>query len=304
MSDPVPRRRGFINYPHPRQGYEKHPSRRAPSFPALSRRTDSRVDQPCRTRTRDSHPRLCEAFRLSLPPSCQFRAVQIPSIDANRGYRLELFGFLRKSVWKNAGFGNIRPIRFQIEDYEPRFNPTVSPIAQPDDVKDAIAAESSLPPAPKIPLKYHSVAEYHALFLKGDLTPLDVAEALLPLIKRDASPPGEHSTAWFYTKEAEILKAARESTQRYKENKPLSKLDGVPTAVKDEYEMNGYETCLGSKNDYTQKNDKGEVVSTWCVQKLEEAGAIICGKLSMHEFGLGTLQALLTISCAGLTKNA
>ena len=36
---------------------------------------------------------------------------------------------------------------------------------------------------------------------------------------------------------------------RYKEGKYLGPLDGVPFAVKDEYEVDGYLTCLGSRND-------------------------------------------------------
>ncbi len=31
----------------------------------------------------------------------------------------------------------------------------------------------------------------------------------------------------------------------------------------------------------------GESITSWCAKKLEEAGALNLGKLSMHEFGLG-----------------
>jgi hypothetical protein len=54
-----------------------------------------------------------------------------------------------------------------------------------------------------------------------------------------------------------------------------------------EYDVDGYTTCLGSVNDYTGAGSQGSITS-WCVRKLDEAGAINLGKLSMHEFGLGT----------------
>lgn len=133
------------------------------------------------------------------------------------------------------------------------------------------------------------MAHYRALYLSGELTPLDVAQSILPFIRRDTSPPGEHSTAWFDVKVDLVIKAAEASTLRYREKRSLGPLDGVPTAVKDEYDMEGYTTSLGSVNDYTGKPLDGDKIDAWCVRKLQEAGAIILGKLSMHEFGMGKL---------------
>jgi Asp-tRNA(Asn)/Glu-tRNA(Gln) amidotransferase A subunit family amidase len=135
--------------------------------------------------------------------------------------------------------------------------------------------------------KYYSVADYHALYTSGEVTPIAVAKAILPLIRRDISPPGKHSVAWFNTRVDDVLAAAEASTLRYKENRPLGIFDGVPTAIKDEYDMDGYKTTLGSLNDYTNKTVPGQSITSWSVRKMEEAGAIILGKLSMHEFGLG-----------------
>lgn len=52
----------------------------------------------------------------------------------------------------------------------------------------------------------------------------------------------------------------------------------------DEVDLQGYSKCLGSCKDFTAS--KGAVTS-WSVQKWEEAGAVILGKLNMHELGLG-----------------
>lgn len=146
---------------------------------------------------------------------------------------------------------------------------------------------ASFPPlAENIPGRYRSITEYHALYLSGELTPLAVAESLLPLIRRDISPPSHHATAFTSTNVEAVLEAARASTLRYKEGKPLSILDGIPTAMKDETAVEGYRSTSGCKaNDAHYKiKDK----SSWPVQKLAEAGVIILGKLNMHELGADT----------------
>ncbi|KAK3394928.1 amidase signature domain-containing protein [Podospora didyma] len=212
-------------------------------------------------------------------------------------FLMEWLRWLREYVWRNAGFGSLRNIIAHIEDYEPWFEPQVVPALEPlgtdgaDDDKDLVLPKpvEEAKPRPRAAYpeaRYYSVSDYRELYLSGALTPLQVIEALLPLIRRDVARPTEHSKAWFETKVGRVLEAARASTQRYMENSSLGPLDGVPTGVKDEYDMEGYRTTLGSKNTYTAPDDQAS--TTWCVRKLEAAGAIILGKLSMHEFGLDT----------------
>lgn len=177
-----------------------------------------------------------------------------------------------------------------MEDYEPRFDPTVIPLPNPSAPKQEESPNTDINLPNAIPQKkYYSVADYHALYMSGELTPLAVVKSLLPLVRRDTKPAGEYSTAWFDVKVDLILKAAEESTQRFKIKTPLGPLDGVPAAAKDEYDMVGYKTSLGSLMDYTSasKAYPDEPMTSWCVRKLEEAGAIVMGKLSMHEYGLG-----------------
>ncbi|KAL2021700.1 hypothetical protein VTK56DRAFT_6792 [Thermocarpiscus australiensis] len=209
-------------------------------------------------------------------------------------YLMEWFRFIRELIWRNTGFGCLRNIIAHIETYEPWFEPQVVPIPEAaeglgaDEVapEGEAAEDEKLSPSAAYPeSKYYSVADYRRLYLSGTLTPSEVAEALLPLIRRDVPKPTEHSKAWFETRADKVLAAARESTQRYKEGRSLGPLDGVPTAVKDEYDIEGYRTCLGSRNTYTSPDEQ---MTSWCVQRLEAAGAIVLGKLSMHEFGLDT----------------
>jgi hypothetical protein len=148
-------------------------------------------------------------------------------------FRLETFGWLRKIIWRNTGFGNLRQIRVHIENYEPRYDPMVVPI---QDLSPITNEKSRVPIPDSNPLagtkRYYSASDYHAMYLSGELTPIAVAHAILPLIRRDTSPPGVHSTAWFSSRVDLILAAAEASTLRYKLQKPLGPLDGVPTAVK------------------------------------------------------------------------
>lgn len=203
---------------------------------------------------------------------------------------LESFSFLRAIIWRNTGFGDLRKIREYLEYYEPRYDPTVVPttsISSPFESKDDPPAANSVALPAGTTTGYYSVADYQDMYLSGELTPTAVAKALLPLIRRDTSPPGKYSIGWFDSRVDLIMAAAEASTLRYKNNSPLGPLDGVPTAVKDEYDIEGYTTCLGSRNDYTGKVPEGQSITAWCVKKMDEAGAVNFGKLSMHEFGLG-----------------
>ncbi|CAL3972580.1 unnamed protein product [Diplocarpon coronariae] len=205
---------------------------------------------------------------------------------------LENIPSVRHAVWKNTGFANLRKIRTHLEYYEPRYDPTVVPKAVSsspfDDPPIPVPAPSTAERPSNVLNGYYSVSDYQALYLSGELTPTAVARALLPLIRRDTSPPGPYSIGWFDTQVDLVMAAAEASTLRYKNKAPLGPLDGVPAAIKDEYDCEGYTTCLGSVNDYTGEVPPGESITAWCVRKMEEAGAVNFGKLSMHEFGLDT----------------
>lgn len=205
---------------------------------------------------------------------------------------LDWVWFLPQIVWFNAGFGMLRKIKEHLDYVEPRYDPTVIPLGSGNllESEDAVAS-SELPaqPYPNHKTKYYSVADYHALYLSGELTPLAVAKAILPLIRRDMANQGKHAVAFFDSRVDFVLEAAKASTQRYQEKRPLGMFDGVPTAVKGEFDVDGYKTHLGSLNDYTpEPTEDDPSITNWCVRQLQDAGAIMLGKLSMHEFGLDT----------------
>lgn len=137
----------------------------------------------------------------------------------------------------------------------------------------------------KGPGNYRTSADYHALYLNGELTPKGVVEVLLHDVRRDVDDSRGHSTAFLESQVELIQEAARASTERYANGKSLGPLDGIPVAVKDEVHITGYKRTLGSKLDFKNGSDD----TSWCVKQWQDAGAIVIGKTTMHELGLGEI---------------
>ncbi|KAL8673371.1 MAG: hypothetical protein Q9224_007526, partial [Gallowayella concinna] len=170
----------------------------------------------------------------------------------------------------------------ELDDYEPRYDPTV--IKLPDNTKRQSDEHFAIKEAdvhdPKASQRHYSAAYYTSTYRAQKVTPTQVITGLLDQI----SAKKHHSVAFLQIIPEKVLAAAEASTARYKSGKPLGPLDGVPVAVKDELDLDGYEKSLGSPIDFTRKAGG----TSWCVKKWEEAGAIIVGKLNMHELGLDT----------------
>lgn len=85
-------------------------------------------------------------------------------------------------------------------------------------------------------------------------------------------------------KQDEVLAAAEASSRRLREGKPLGALDGVPVALKDEVDLEGHVTTLGTRF----RKDVAKQDST-VAARLKAAGAIILGKLNMNEIGINPI---------------
>ena len=123
--------------------------------------------------------------------------------------------------------------KLDLEEYEPRYDPTVIPIAKNESESTANTGpgNSTVDHAvyingPKYPNRhYYTIADYHAAYESGKLTPTAVAEALLALVPK-------HKAAFLDVKKDKVLAAAEASTQRYKDGKSKTMLDGVLVSVK------------------------------------------------------------------------
>lgn len=160
-----------------------------------------------------------------------------------------------------------------LNDYMPRHDPTVT-LQHADGPVLVSVKELSAPQKRKNQTAYYTSADFVALYTAGTLTPVDVVEHLLPLIRRDTKPPGKYSVGWVSVRADLILEAAKASAERYKAGTPLGPLDGVPIAVKDSFDVTGYKQTQGTTADFTGPGDK----TAWVIEKWQEAGAIILGK--------------------------
>lgn len=188
------------------------------------------------------------------------------------------FSSLAGFFWSNAGFSSLRYLK-DLESQESRYDPTVIPTNGSSSGSRDVDLQSSID-NPKSEHRHVSAGEYQTAFKNGSLTPTTVASTILELI---SSTP-KHQAAFVEVRPSLVLAAADASTARWKANKPLSALDGIPVTIKDEVDIEGYRKTLSSKIDFTANPN----ITSWCVAQWEAAGAIIIGKTNMHELGIDT----------------
>lgn len=124
-----------------------------------------------------------------------------------------------------------------------------------------------------------TISEASDLIITHQLSPVDLTQAHLERIARLDPKLNSYLTI---TAEAALEHAKWAEMQIIREEKPGSLL-GIPLALKDLYETRGVRTTAGSIFFASNIPDK----DAYTVQKLKAAGAIILGKLNMHEIALG-----------------
>ncbi|KAF3764577.1 amidase signature enzyme [Cryphonectria parasitica EP155] len=198
---------------------------------------------------------------------------------------------VQRFLYGNAGFDKLSAVE-SLNDEPWRFDPTVIPLRDPS---TASISEPTFEPEllkglpADTPGRYASFADYHNVYLSGAATPVQVVEALLPLIRRDVPSPTPYSKAWLDIHVDDVLAAARASAERYASGKPLGVLDGIPFGVKADLPVRGYLSTYGMRVDPSLSFFRTPETDTlWPVQKLEEAGAIMLGKMNQHEIGMDT----------------
>ncbi|KAL3630230.1 hypothetical protein CASFOL_023214 [Castilleja foliolosa] len=128
-----------------------------------------------------------------------------------------------------------------------------------------------------------TILDYAKAYTSGETTPTSVAQRLIDYVRDSSS---QHLPMSFFINlyEQDILKQATESTLRYQRGEPISVLDGVPIAVKDEIDCLPYPTTGGTKWMHKVRECKNDAI---CVSRLRSCGAVIVGKTNMHELGAG-----------------
>jgi Asp-tRNA(Asn)/Glu-tRNA(Gln) amidotransferase A subunit family amidase len=125
------------------------------------------------------------------------------------------------------------------------------------------------------------IHEYARAYRDGSTTPEAVAERLLAAIS--ASDAGDRPLkAFIAVQRDDVLRQARQSTARISAGQPLSILDGVPVAIKDELDMAPYPTTGGT----TFLGKHPATTDATVVARLRQAGALLVGKTNMHEIGI------------------
>ena len=116
------------------------------------------------------------------------------------------------------------------------------------------------------------------LYQKGSASPVTVAQQVLAKIER-LNPV---INAFCFTDPETTLKQAQASADRWQQNSPLSKLDGIPIGIKDLLLTQGWPTLKGS---FDIDADQPWLTDDPYVAKLRSAGAVFLGKTTTSEYG-------------------
>jgi aspartyl-tRNA(Asn)/glutamyl-tRNA(Gln) amidotransferase subunit A len=112
----------------------------------------------------------------------------------------------------------------------------------------------------------------------GRTTPVSLAEACLGAIEhRDTA---LHA---FVDVRPDLVRDQAASAQRRRREGPIGRLDGIPVAIKDNFDVAGYPTRAGlpTREDHVARND------AHAVARLRAAGAVLLGKTNLDEGALG-----------------
>ena len=124
-----------------------------------------------------------------------------------------------------------------------------------------------------------TISEASELIASGQLSPVELCEAHLERIEQT-----DVALNSFITVMADQARAeARAAEDAVRSGNYLGPLHGIPVGLKDLYYTRGVRTGIGSKilADFVPDYDAG------VTERFQEAGAVLMGKLQMHEFALG-----------------
>jgi len=129
-------------------------------------------------------------------------------------------------------------------------------------------------------LHWLTVARAASAIARRELSPVELTEALLKRIER----LDRRLNAFIKVDAETALQAARTAEAEIKAGRSRGPLHGVPVGIKDIIDVAGLRTTGHSK---VLADSPLATADAVCVSKLRQAGAIVLGKLSTHEFAIG-----------------
>ena len=136
-----------------------------------------------------------------------------------------------------------------------------------------------------------TAASLAAAYAAGELAPPDVLAGCLERIEGL-----DHRINAFVALSKSAMDEARASAQRWAAGRPLSPLDGVPVAIKDNLVVAGMPATWGSRYYEHFIPDMDELP----VARLRSAGLVIVGKTNVPEF---TIEGYTANALHGVTGN-
>lgn len=173
--------------------------------------------------------------------------------------------------WRELAAGDAPPLQ------HPLPHPAVTGEAQTA-TEQAARAVAATPPAPQ----QESVARFVQAWANGG-DPVAVVRKLHQEIER-LDGRDERLGLFIARKPDEVLAAAEASAKRLRAGQPLSVLDGVPVVLKDEVDLAGFPTTLG-----TRFRKEIAAKDSTVAARLKAAGAVILGKANMNEIGINPI---------------
>jgi len=138
-----------------------------------------------------------------------------------------------------------------------------------------------------------TIDDIHGAYRSGTLTCRELVSAYLDRIEKfDKHGPAINA---LITVNSEALREAERLDTAYKASGPVGSLHGIPVIVKDQADVKGMPTTLGSVLFRNYFPDRDSFVA----EKLRQAGAIILGKATLGELGGGDTHG----SLFGSTRN-
>ena len=131
----------------------------------------------------------------------------------------------------------------------------------------------------RTPLYYLTIGEAGRLIRDGQLSPVELTQAFL---KRIGEVDGRVKSYVTLLSDS-ALNEAREAEAEVVRGEYKGPLHGIPIALKDLYDTKGVRTTAQSK----VLEHRVPTEDSTPTRRLREAGAVLLGKLAMHEFALG-----------------